>query len=106
MLKRALLVSLAFASVASFIPPVEAGPIISVGTPTTTVPTYLTDGSYLFGIMVPTPLPAGEFLMLVDIFGAVNLQSWQFDLLFDNTVVQEVDPGDGTSGIYGAEYTS
>ena len=30
---------------------------------------------------------------------------WSFDLLFDNTVVEEVDPGDGSAGIYGAEFT-
>jgi hypothetical protein len=82
-----------------------ADPVISPGTPTTTVPTYLTDGSYLFGITIPTPLPSGEFLLPIDISGAVNLQFWQFTLLFDNTVVQEVDPGDTTSGIYGAEFT-
>ena len=85
-------------------PPVEADPIISPGTPTTTVPPYLTDGSYLFGITIPTPLPPGEFLLPIDISGAVNLQSWQYTLLFDNTVVQEDDPGDTTSGIYGAEF--
>jgi hypothetical protein len=37
--------------------------------------------------------------------GALQLQSWQFDLLFDNTVVEVVDPLDGSSGIYGAEFT-
>jgi len=105
MAKRALLVSLAFTSLASFAHLAEAGPIITVGTPTTTVPTYLTDGSYLFGITIPTPLPPGEFLLPIDIAGAVNLQTWQFTLLFDNNVVQEVDPADTTSGIYGAEFT-
>ena len=105
MLHRAF-VALLLASLAWFAPLAGAGPIISAGVPTTTVPTYLTDGSYLFGITIPTPLPTGEFLLPVDISGAVNLQTWQFDLLFDNTVVQEVDPGDSTSGIYGAEFTS
>jgi hypothetical protein len=103
--KRVLIVALAIASLTLFAPRVGADPIISPGTPTTTVPTYLTDGSYLFGITVPDPLPAGEFLEPVDISGAVNLQFWQFTLLFDNTVVNEVDPFDGTSGIYGAEFT-
>jgi len=51
------------------------------------------------------PIPAGTFLVPVQISGANNLQNWQFDLLFDNTVVEEVDPGDGSSGIYGAEFT-
>jgi hypothetical protein len=103
--RRVLLVALAIASLTSLALRVEAGPIISPGTPTTTVPTYLTDGSYLFGITIPTPLAPGEFLLPIDISGAVNLQLWQFTLLFDNTVVQEVDPGDTTSGIYGAEFT-
>lgn len=76
--------------------------VISAGEPTTTVPGHLTDGSYLFGITVT--LDADQFLLPVEITGAANLQSWQFDVLFDNTVVQEVDPGDGTSGIYGAEF--
>src|SRR5262249_8108580 len=29
---------------------------------------------------------------------------WQFDLVFDPAVVQEVDPSDGSSGIYGAAF--
>jgi len=66
-------------------------PIISVGSSVNPPPAYL-----------PTP-PAGTFPVPVDITGATNLQNWQFDLLFDNAVVQEVDPGDGSSGIYGAE---
>ena len=82
---------------------VDAEPIFSPGTPTTSVPAYLTDGSYLFGITVA--LNPDEFLLPVEITGAVNLQFWQFSLFFDNTIVQVVDPGDGTSGIYGAEFT-
>ena len=81
---------------------VEAA-VISPGAPTTTVPSYLSDGSYLFGIIVMLGLD--QFLLPVDISGAAGLQSWQFDLSFDNTVVQEVDPFDGTSGIYGARFT-
>jgi hypothetical protein len=50
-------------------------------------------------------IPAGTFLLPVEISGAANLQFWQFDLLFDNTVVEVVDPFDGSSGIYGAEFT-
>ena len=76
--------------------------VISAGAPTTTVPTHLTDGSYLFGITVT--LGPDQFLLPVEVTGAVNLQSWQFDVTFDNTVVEEVDPFDGTSGIYGAEF--
>ena len=105
-MNRRWLSVLAITSLVAVSPLGMADPIISAGTPTTTVPSYLTDGSYWFGITVPDPLPAGEFLEPVDVSGAVNLQSWQFDLLFDNTVVNEVDPLDGTSGIYGAEFTS
>jgi hypothetical protein len=67
---------------------------ISVGSfPLNLVPSYL-----------PTP-PSGTFYVPVEISGAVSLQNWQFSLTFDNTVVQEVDPLDGRSGIYGAEFT-
>jgi hypothetical protein len=56
----------------------------------------------------PSPsisIPAGTFLVPVQISGAGNLQTWQFDLLYDSTVVAVVDPLDGSSGIYGAEFT-
>jgi len=67
---------------------------ISVGSfPVSPPPSYL-----------PAP-PAGTFLVPVQITGTVGLQNWQFDLTFDNTVVQEIDPGDGSSGIYGAQFT-
>lgn len=109
MARRALLVSLAIASFAALISfGAAADPIISVGTPITNdadVPSYLTDGSYLFGITVPPLVPPDDFLLPIDISGASNLQFWQLTLLFDPSVVQEVDPGDGSSGIYGAEFT-
>ena len=99
--------ALAIASLAMLIPGVVMGdPIISPGTPITNnadLPPYLTDGTYLFGITVS--LTPSEFLLAIEIADAANLQNWQFDLLFDNTVVNEVDPLDGTSGIYGAEFT-
>jgi hypothetical protein len=88
---------------------VQADPSISIGTPITNdadVPAYLTDGSYLFGITVPPLVPPDDFLLPVGISGASKLQSWQFTLAFDNAVVQEVDPGDGSAGIYGAEFTA
>ena len=107
--KRALLVFLAIVSLALLVPArAGADPTISLGTPITNyadVPAYLTDGSYLFGIAVPTFGP-DDFLLPVEISGAFNLQLWQFTLLFDNTVVSEVDPFDGSAGIYGAEFTS
>jgi hypothetical protein len=67
---------------------------ISVGSfPLNPVPSYL-----------PTPTPP-PFYVPVELSGAVSPQNWQFSLPFDNKVVQEVDPGDGSSGIYGAEFT-
>jgi hypothetical protein len=99
--------ALAIGSLAALTPSAGmADPIISPGTPISSnadLPPYLTDGSYLFGIMVS--LAPGEILLPIGIAGATNLQNWQFDLLFDSTVVNEVDPLDGTSGIYGAEFT-
>jgi len=72
----------------------RADPTISVGSfPLNPIPSYL-----------PTPT-APAFYVPVEITGAVGLQSWGFDLNFDNTVVEEVDPLDGSSGIYGAEFT-
>jgi hypothetical protein len=53
----------------------------------------------------PFAIPAGTFLVPVEISGANNLQLWQFDLLFDNVVVEVVDSLDGSSGMYGAEFT-
>src|SRR5258706_9973226 len=98
--KRRWLNAFAIASVAAFISyRAAADPIISVGTPITNdadVPTYLTDGSYLFGITVPPLVPPDDFLLPVNISGATKLQSWQFTLLFEPTVVQEADPLDGT----------
>lgn len=106
--KRALVLSFAIAAVAlMWARPLQAGPVISPGTPTTIVPSYLTDGTYWFPTTL-SPLGLGEFLLPIDISSVVNLQSWQFDLIFDNTVVQEVAPvpDDGSSGIYGAEFTA
>jgi hypothetical protein len=56
----------------------------------------------------PSPsisIPADTFLVPVQVSDALGLQNWQFDLAFDNTVVEVVDPIDGSSGIYGAEFT-
>jgi hypothetical protein len=92
--KHALFLAVAVGLLTILAPPsAEADPIISVGSFPASPPPYL------------PPPPAGTFLVPVEITGAANLQNWQFDLLFDNTVVEEVDPGDGSSGIYGAEFT-
>jgi hypothetical protein len=67
---------------------------ISVGSfPLSPVPSYL-----------PTP-PAGAFYVPVEISGATNLQNWQFSLNFDSSVVEVVDLFDGSSGIYGVNFT-
>jgi hypothetical protein len=80
--------------------------VISAGTRTTTVPTYLSDGSYLFPPGVTVSLGPDQFLLPVEITGAINLQLFQFDVLFDSTVVQQVDPPDPLDpGIYGARFT-
>jgi hypothetical protein len=91
--KRALFLAVAIGLAILAPPSAEAVPIISVGSFPASPPPYL------------PPPPAGTFLVPVEITGAANLQNWQFDLLFDNTVVEEVDPGDGSFGIYGAEFT-
>ncbi|MFN0316801.1 MAG: hypothetical protein ACKVQA_17405 [Burkholderiales bacterium] len=103
---RAPLVSRFFATLAlaaGLLGSASQAALITAGTPTTSVPAHLTDGSYPFGITVT--LVPGQFLLPVEISGAANLQNWQFDVLFDNTVVEVYDPFDGTSGIYGAEFT-
>jgi hypothetical protein len=84
---------------------VEAA-VVSVGSPTTTVPTYLADGSYLFPPGIAVTLGADQFLVPIEIAGTASLQSWQFDLLYDNTVVEAVDPGDMSAGIYGARFAA
>lgn len=101
-LRRLLAGSLLAATAALSAGAVNAA-VISAGAPTTSVPTYLADGSYLAGIAVN--LGASQFLLPVEISGAADLQDWQFDLTFDKSVVRVVDPSDGTSGIYGAQFT-
>jgi len=61
-----------------------------------------------FPVTNPLPsitIPSGDFLVPIDVTGAAGLQTWQFDLNYDASVVEEVDPGDGSSGIYGAQFT-
>jgi hypothetical protein len=53
-------------------------------------------------------IPPDTFLVPVNVSGATNLQTFQFDLLYDPTVVQFHDPFlfNFTSGIYGAQFIS
>lgn len=60
-----------------------------------------------FPELAPAPsiaIPAGAFLVSIVVTGADSLETWQFDVLFDPAVVELVDPADGSSGIYGAEF--
>jgi hypothetical protein len=95
--KRSLYAAFAFGWLAVLAPVGAQADGISVGSfPLSPVPSYLPP--------LPVP-PPEEFYVPVEISGAVSLQNWQFSLKFDNTVVQEVDPLDGSAGIYGAEFT-
>src|SRR5215471_9067968 len=94
---RALIASFAFGLLVLLAPHgAIAAPVISVGSfPVSPVPSY-----------IPQPLPDASFLVPVEISGAVNLQNWGFDLLFDDSVVTQVqpDPFGGDVGVYGAEF--
>ena len=80
--------------------------IISPGTPTTTVPEELANGTYLAPPGITVTLGPNQFLLPVVITGALNTPNFAFDLTFDNTVVQQVDPLDFLdTGIYGARFT-
>lgn len=93
MSNHGLRVAFAVAAFAFLLPHTAAAAVIAVGA---------------FPESNPSPsitIPADTFLVPIEISDALTLQSWQFDLLFDNTVVEVVDPFDGSSGIYGAEFT-
>lgn len=76
--------------------------VMSTGTPSTTVPTSLSDP---FGTL-SSPLPAGQFLLPIEITGANGLQSWSFDLTFDGTVVTPLDVGGVYQSVYQAEFNA
>jgi hypothetical protein len=103
MLNRALRAAVAavpFLMLASL--PASAMPMISAGIQTTTVPTALFDPlSSLF-----SPLPAGQFLLPVEITGATGLQDWSFDLTFNESVVNLLDVGGLYQSVYQTEFNS
>jgi hypothetical protein len=103
MSKRLFLVSLAIA-VAALLAPLraEAGPVISVGTSTTTVPGSLFDPLS----SLTSPLPTGQFLLPIDITGASALQDWSFDLNFTDGVVTPADDGGLYQSVYQAEFNA
>ena len=76
--------------------------LISPGTPTTTVPSALFDPLS----SLSSPLPAGQFLLPIEISGANGLQDWSFDLLFDTSVVNPADDGGLYQSVYQAQFNA
>ena len=91
MTKRPTFLALVFSALLLLGAPGSEAAVISVGSPTVTS-------------LPPIAIPPDTFLLPVQISGASNLQMWQFDLIFDNTVVEVIDQFDGSSGIYGAQF--
>jgi hypothetical protein len=75
------------------------------GTPTTTVPSALFDPLCPLSCTLSSPLPGTQFLLPIEITGAIGLQSWSFDLLFDNTVVNPADDFGLYQSVYQAEFS-
>src|SRR5215510_1680436 len=101
MAKRALLVALATGFLALVAPPwAGAGPVISPGPPTTSIPSSLFDPL----ASLSPPLPGDEFLLPIEITGANGLQDWSFDLNFDDSVVIALDAGGLYQSVYQAEF--
>ncbi|KQP23541.1 hypothetical protein ASF43_06750 [Pseudorhodoferax sp. Leaf267] len=69
--------------------------VISAGSPLTVVPGY-----------VPATLGAGQFLLPIQVSGAVDLQAWSFDLGFDPAVVLPSDLGGFYQGVYAAQFSA
>jgi hypothetical protein len=75
--------------------------LITPGLPTTGVPAGLSDPlATLAG-----PLPAGRFLLPIEVSGASDLQDWSFDLSFDDAVVVPLDAGGLYQSVYQAEFS-
>lgn len=76
--------------------------VIAPGAPTTTLPAGLSDPFSTLS----DPLPAGQFLLPIEVTGASNLQEWSFDLTFDETVVAPLDVGGLFQWVYAAEFSA
>lgn len=76
--------------------------LITAGTPTTGVPGSLHDPL----ATLTDPLPAGRFLLPIEVSGASGLQDWTFDLRFDNAVVTRLDVGGLYQSVYQAEFNA
>lgn len=76
--------------------------VISPGTPTVSVPASLADPfNSLAGGLQP-----GQFLLPIEIAGASGLQSWSFDLLFNDAVVTPLDAGGAYQWVYQAGFSA
>ncbi len=75
--------------------------LITPGTPTTGVPVSLHDPL----ATLADPLPAGRFLLPVEVSGASGLLDWSFDLAFDDAVVAPLDAGGLFQHVYQAEFS-
>jgi hypothetical protein len=76
--------------------------LISPGTPTTSIPSALVDPVS----SLSSPLPAGEFLLPIEITGAIGLQDWSFDLNFTDGVVSPLDVGGLFQSVYQAAFNA
>jgi hypothetical protein len=100
MLSRTLYLGVAMAALVAVSMPRAEAAVISPGTPTTTVPSSLSDPLST----LTSPLPTGEFLLPIEITGAAGLQSWSFDVLFDGTIATPFDAGGLSQSVYQAEF--
>jgi len=98
--RGALIASLGFGLLALVATP-WAGAGVTPGTPTTTVPSSLVDP---LGNL--SPLSPGQFLLPIEITGAIGLQDWSFDLNFNDTVVSPADVGGLFQSVYQAEFNA
>jgi hypothetical protein len=77
--------------------------VIAPGAQTTNVPTALYDP---LATLLTDPLPAGQFLLPIEISGVNGLQNWSFDLTFDDTVVMPLDAFGLYQWVYQAEFNA
>jgi len=90
-------------AVALIIPSLDGrAALISPGTPTTSIPSALVDPVS----SLSSPLPAGEFLLPIEITGAIGLQDWSFDLNFTDGVVSPLDVGGLFQSVYQAAFNA
>jgi hypothetical protein len=73
----------------SVVLPSSHAALVTPGAPTTTIPADLIDP---LGTL-SSPLPLGEFLLPIEISGAIGLQDWSFKLKFDSAVANPADSG-------------